>query len=86
MGHVLGALRVSFPNCSIWHPAAYADALPSYHSPREFPGYYYFLNQRLQGVGPQPENLADQLLVKHSHPASKIETSSDNNFENLYES
>eukprot|EP00983_Pelagomonas_calceolata_P123627 1161026-Pelagomonas_calceolata.AAC.9 len=31
----------------------------------------------LQGVGLQPENLADRLLVKHSHPASKIETSSD---------
>eukprot|EP00983_Pelagomonas_calceolata_P131867 1161816-Pelagomonas_calceolata.AAC.8 len=29
-----------------------------------------------RGVGLQPENLADRLLVKHSHPASKIETSS----------
>eukprot|EP00983_Pelagomonas_calceolata_P071842 1151431-Pelagomonas_calceolata.AAC.5 len=42
--------------------------------------------QGLQGVGLQPENLAGRLLVKHYHPASKIETSSDNNFENLCES
>ena len=42
--------------------------------------------QGLQGVGLQPENLADRLLVKHSQPASKIETNSDKNFENLHES
>eukprot|EP00983_Pelagomonas_calceolata_P024184 760706-Pelagomonas_calceolata.AAC.1 len=40
----------------------------------------------LQGVGLQPENLADRLLVEHSYPASKIETSSDKYFENLCES
>ncbi|KAF5827164.1 hypothetical protein DUNSADRAFT_1226 [Dunaliella salina] len=40
----------------------------------------------LQGVGLQPENLADRLLVKHAQPASKIETNSDKNFENLHES
>jgi len=40
----------------------------------------------LQGDGLQPENLADRLLVKHSQPASKIETNSDKNFENLHES
>eukprot|EP00983_Pelagomonas_calceolata_P051205 1142304-Pelagomonas_calceolata.AAC.4 len=40
---------------------------------------------QLEGVGLQPETLADPLLVKHS-PASKIETNSDNDFENLYES
>eukprot|EP00983_Pelagomonas_calceolata_P002429 82030-Pelagomonas_calceolata.AAC.1 len=39
-----------------------------------------------RGVGLQPESLADRLLVKQSHPASKVETSSDKNFENLYES
>eukprot|EP00983_Pelagomonas_calceolata_P013810 442383-Pelagomonas_calceolata.AAC.1 len=27
----------------------------------------------LQGVGLQPENLADRLLVQHYHPASKID-------------
>eukprot|EP00983_Pelagomonas_calceolata_P078578 1154308-Pelagomonas_calceolata.AAC.1 len=39
--------------------------------------------QGLQRVGLQPENLADRLLVKHSHPASKIGNNSD---KNLYES
>eukprot|EP00983_Pelagomonas_calceolata_P049930 1141717-Pelagomonas_calceolata.AAC.1 len=37
-------------------------------------------------VGLQPETLADQVLVKQSHPASKIETNSDRNIGNLYES
>eukprot|EP00983_Pelagomonas_calceolata_P011875 381500-Pelagomonas_calceolata.AAC.1 len=32
-------------------------------------------------VGRQPETLADRLLGKHSHPASKIEANSDKNFE-----
>eukprot|EP00983_Pelagomonas_calceolata_P009877 319794-Pelagomonas_calceolata.AAC.1 len=40
----------------------------------------------LQGVGLQPEILADRLLVKLSQPASKIETYSDKHFVNLYES
>eukprot|EP00983_Pelagomonas_calceolata_P006035 200673-Pelagomonas_calceolata.AAC.1 len=30
-----------------------------------------------KGVGLQPETLADRLLVKHPHPASKIETNSN---------
>eukprot|EP00983_Pelagomonas_calceolata_P118175 1160479-Pelagomonas_calceolata.AAC.19 len=34
----------------------------------------------LQGVGLQPKNLADRLLVQHYHPASKIETNSDKKF------
>eukprot|EP00983_Pelagomonas_calceolata_P074677 1152646-Pelagomonas_calceolata.AAC.3 len=42
--------------------------------------------QGLQGVGLQPETLDNWLLVKRSQPASKNETSSDKNFQNLYES
>eukprot|EP00983_Pelagomonas_calceolata_P011162 359590-Pelagomonas_calceolata.AAC.1 len=38
-----------------------------------------------KGFGLQPETLADRLLVKHSHPASKIETNSDK-VENPYKS
>eukprot|EP00983_Pelagomonas_calceolata_P122226 1160886-Pelagomonas_calceolata.AAC.7 len=34
--------------------------------------------QGLQGVGLQPETLADQLLVRHSYPASVIETNLTN--------
>ena len=45
-----------------------------------------WVTRGLQGVGLQPENLADRLLVKHSQPASQIETNSDKNFENLHES
>ena len=41
---------------------------------------------RVTRGGLQPETLADRLLVKQSQPASKIETNSDKNFENLYES
>eukprot|EP00983_Pelagomonas_calceolata_P015859 502905-Pelagomonas_calceolata.AAC.4 len=35
-------------------------------------------NQGLQGVGLQPEALADRLLEKHSQPAAQIETKSEN--------
>eukprot|EP00983_Pelagomonas_calceolata_P085270 1156520-Pelagomonas_calceolata.AAC.8 len=35
--------------------------------------------QGLQGVGLQPETLADGLMVKDSQPASKAETNSDKN-------
>lgn len=45
-----------------------------------------FSLEGLQGVGLQPEILADRLLVKLSQPASKIETYSDKHFVNLYES
>eukprot|EP00983_Pelagomonas_calceolata_P054355 1143657-Pelagomonas_calceolata.AAC.1 len=34
-----------------------------------------------KGVGLQPKNLADRLLVKLTQPASKIETNSDKKFE-----
>ena len=52
----------------------------------EIMGLLHRVYKGLQGDGLQPENLADRLLVKHSQPASKIETNSDKNFENLHES
>eukprot|EP00983_Pelagomonas_calceolata_P104338 1159014-Pelagomonas_calceolata.AAC.1 len=50
------------------------------------PAVHGIRRKGLQGVGLQPENLADRLLAKHSHPPSKIVTNSDKNCENLYES
>eukprot|EP00983_Pelagomonas_calceolata_P002086 70794-Pelagomonas_calceolata.AAC.1 len=77
----------------IWKVASHAPGCPDFPvlhrlAPSKLPPSPPNLGplRDTRGVGLPSLYPADQQLVEHSHPASKIETISGKFFENLYES